>query len=80
MVCPPVREDPRALASGLFPVQADKPWYNYYIPPALVLTFFIMKYFTLKFAISGKDRVTFRCLARLNVNKDCFLEKNLYTL
>ena len=28
MVCPPVRgNNPRALASGLSPVQADKPWY-----------------------------------------------------
>ena len=27
--CPPVRGDnPRALASGLSPAQADKPWYN----------------------------------------------------
>ena len=33
MVCPPVRGDnPRALASGLSLVQADKPWYNYFIP------------------------------------------------
>ena len=33
MVCPPIRgDDPRALASGLSPVQADKPWYNYFIP------------------------------------------------
>ena len=29
MVYPPVPGDnPRALASGLYPVQADKPWYN----------------------------------------------------
>ena len=29
-VCPPVRGDnPRALASGLSPVQADKPWYYF---------------------------------------------------
>ena len=34
-VCPPVRGDnPRALASGLAPVQADKPFYNYFIPPS----------------------------------------------
>ena len=31
MVCPSVRGDyPRALASGLSPVQAEKPWYNYF--------------------------------------------------
>ena len=31
MVCPPVPGDnPQALASGLLPVQADKPWYNYH--------------------------------------------------
>ena len=54
-VCPPVRGDnPRALASGLFPVQAGKPWYIYFIPPSSVYTLFCMKYFTLKFAISGK--------------------------
>ena len=36
-VCPPVRGDnPRALASGLSPVHADKPWYNYFIPPSSV--------------------------------------------
>ena len=34
-VCPPVRGDnPLDLASGLSPVQADKPWYNYFIPPS----------------------------------------------
>ena len=32
MVCPPVQGDnPRAVASGLSLVQADKPWYNYYM-------------------------------------------------
>ena len=37
MVGPPVRGDkPRALASGLSPVQGDNPWYNYYIPPSSV--------------------------------------------
>ena len=36
MGCPTVREDnPRALASGLSYVQADKPCYNYFIPPTL---------------------------------------------
>ena len=35
--CPPVRGDnPRALASGLSYVQADNPWYNYFIPPTSV--------------------------------------------
>ena len=34
MVCPSVGGDnPRALARGLSPVQADKPWYNYFMPP-----------------------------------------------
>ena len=34
MGCPPVRGDnPQALASGLSYVQADNPWYNYFIPP-----------------------------------------------
>ena len=36
-VCPTVRGDnPRALASGLSPVQVDKPWNNYFIPPLSV--------------------------------------------
>ena len=31
MVCPPVRGyNPRALASGLSPVQMDNHWYNYF--------------------------------------------------
>ena len=37
-VCPPVQGDnPRALASGLSSVQANKPRYtcNYFIPPSL---------------------------------------------
>ena len=37
MVCPSVRGDnPRALASGLSPVQVDKPWCNHFIPPSSV--------------------------------------------
>ena len=37
MVFSPVRGDkPRALASGLSPVQSDNPWYNYFIPPSSV--------------------------------------------
>ena len=37
MGCLPARGDnPRALASGLSYVQVDNPWYNYFIPPALV--------------------------------------------
>ena len=37
MGCPPVRGDnPRALASGLSYVQADNPWYNYFMPPTSV--------------------------------------------
>ena len=49
-VYPPVRGDnPRALASGVSPVQADKPWYN----------LISMKYFMLKFAIS--EKVVIRC-------------------
>ena len=55
MVCPPVRGDnPRALASGLSPVQADEPWYNYFIPLSSMWTLLRMKYFVLKFAITGK--------------------------
>ena len=34
MVCPPVwGNNPRALARGLSPVQADKLWYNWFLPP-----------------------------------------------
>ena len=54
MVNSPAREDcPRALAR-LSPVQADKPWYNYFIPHSLMYNFLSMKYFVLKFAIPGK--------------------------
>ena len=32
-ICPPVLGDNlQALASGLSPVEVDKPWYNYFIP------------------------------------------------
>ena len=45
MVCPPVQGDnPRVLASGLFPVQADKQLYNYFLPPLPVLALLSMKY------------------------------------
>ena len=37
--------------SGLSPVQADKPWYISFM---LVITLLNMKYFVLKYAISGK--------------------------
>ena len=58
MVCPPVRGyNPRAFASGLSPVQEDKPLYNYFIPPLSVQTLFGIKYFEIKFAISGKSGV-----------------------
>ena len=37
MGCPPVRGDnPQALAGGLSYVQADNPWFNYFIPPTSV--------------------------------------------
>ena len=37
MDCPPVHENhPRALTSGLSYVQADNPWYKYFIPPTSV--------------------------------------------
>ena len=36
-ICPPVLGDnPRALASGLSPVQVDKPWYNYSGLPLII--------------------------------------------
>ena len=36
-LCPPVRGDnSRALASGLSPVQADKPWYVYLFYTTLI--------------------------------------------
>ena len=56
MVCPPLGGDnSRVLAIGLSRVQADKTGYNYFIPPSSVLTLLSMKYFVLKFAISGKE-------------------------
>ena len=56
MVCPPVRRDnPRALASGLSPVQAEIPWYycfyhSYQCRP-------VSAYLVLNFAISGKEGI-----------------------
>ena len=38
-------------------VQADKPWYNYFIPPSTVHTLLSMKYFVLNFAIAGKGSI-----------------------
>ena len=58
MVCPPVRGDnPRALASGLSLVQADESWYHYFIPLSSVHTLLSMKFFVLKYAMSGKSGI-----------------------
>ena len=59
-VCPPVRGDnPRAEASGLSPVQVDKPWYtcNYFILPSSVYTLISMKYVVLKCTSPGKGGI-----------------------
>ena len=68
MFCPPVRGDnPRALASGLSPVQANKPWY-YYLPFYITLavkTLLSMKYFVLKFLISGTGDIKTYSLYKL---------------
>ena len=54
IVCPPVRGDnPRALASGFSPVQADKLCYNYCIPPLIVQNLLSAKYFVLKLVFSS---------------------------
>ena len=59
MVCPPVRGDnQRALAGGLYPVQPDKLLYYYCIPPSSAWILLIMKYFVIKFGISGKGRIS----------------------
>ena len=47
-------DNPQALASEVSPIQVDKPWYHYFIPPSSVQTLLSMKYFVLKFAIPGK--------------------------
>ena len=60
-VRPPVRGDnPQnfSIARELSPVRADKPGYNYFIPPLLVQTLLRMKYFMLKIAISGKGGIS----------------------
>ena len=55
MVCPPVRGDnPRTKASGLCPVQADKPWYYYFYHRYQCNS---MKYFALEYAIFGKGGI-----------------------
>ena len=62
MVCPPVRGDnPRALASALSPVHADKPWYNYFIrslsmqtlPTAIYFVFFVFFLFLFFYGMCG---------------------------
>ena len=58
MICLPVQgDDSQALASGLSPIQADKPWYDYFIPPISVRTLPIVRYFVLKLAFSGKSAI-----------------------
>ena len=58
MHCPPVRGDnPRALANGLSPVQADKLYYNCFISPLLVQTLSIAKYFVLELGFSDKNGI-----------------------
>ena len=58
IACPPVRGDnPRALAMGLSSVQADKIWYNFFIPPSPVKTLLSLKYFVIKFVISGQGDI-----------------------
>lgn len=41
---------PQALVNGLFPVQAEKLWFNYIIPPLSVQTLLTAKYFVLNLA------------------------------
>ena len=44
MVCPPVQGDnPRALVSGLSPIQTDKLWYYYFMSLSSVQTLLSMK-------------------------------------
>ena len=53
MVCPPVCGDNiRALASGLSPVQVDKPLFNYFIPPTPVHTLHITNLFCAKVGVT----------------------------
>ena len=49
IVCPPVRGyNPRALARGLSPVQADKSCDNYFIPPLPMQTLITFEIFIAK--------------------------------
>ena len=58
MGCPPVREDnPRASASGLSFVQANNPWYNYFIPPPSVYTMHSTGYFVLTLVRMAERKV-----------------------
>ena len=77
MVCPPVRGDnPRALASGIFPEQADKPLYNDFIPPSSVYPLLCVKYVILMVAPSGEGVIMYNkpsllrllCIAQANYN------------
>ena len=57
-ICQPVSEDNSwALASGLSPIQVNKPWYNYFIPLSSVYTLLRIIYFMLKFVVTNKDGI-----------------------
>ena len=58
MVCASVREDnPRALASGLSPVQSQNHNNNLLIAPACICTMFIARYLTLNIGIAIKGAI-----------------------
>ena len=58
MICPSVQGDnPQALASEISPIQVDKPWYNYFIPPSSVQNLLSIKYFGPSFEISDKGGI-----------------------
>ena len=71
------------FTSGLSHVQADKPLYNYFIPPALVYTLHITGYFVFKVGKGGIKRLysniiteaeLSRILPRDRDNKDGYWE------
>ena len=58
MVCPPVGGDnPRALVSGLSPVQVEKPWYNFFYTTLISVDLAQYEIFQLKLAISGQGGI-----------------------
>ena len=82
MVCPPVRGDnPLALASGLSPIQADKPTCNYYISLSSVLTLLCTKILLLYIILINVDLALYKNISIIYQSHQCgpcYVQKYYY--